>query len=233
MSDWWDNTVNESNPGGANPADAYAGEGRASGGDLADAVESYPDLSQAAPGAQPYDAHVGNFIDNLFGTSPEKYETQQNAIANDTAHGGYDMPVGNPTYYTPRGPWSATDAAQGALGGYALSTVAPGFGLAYSAANAVPGMAHFLGANVSDMTPVGFARMDREAAAQRASDQSGGRGDYAPVNDSPELLPTANAQRLADGLDTNAPTGTPAYGGGVAGKGKKWNLTDFTGGYGV
>ena len=206
MSNWWDNTVDESNPGGANPADAYAGEDKASG---------------------------GNFFDNLFGTSPAKYETQQADIAADTAHGGYDMPVGNSTYYTPRGPWSSTDAAKGALGGYALSTVAPGVGLAYSAANAVPGMANFLGIPVSDMTPVGFARMDREAAAQRASDQSGGRGDYAPVNDSPELLPTANAQRLADGLDINAPTGTPVYGGGVAGKGKKWNLTDYTDGYGV
>ena len=232
MSNWWDNTVDESNPGGANPDDAYPVEGRASGGDLADA--SPP---QAAPGAQPYDAYAGNFIDNLFGTSPEKYAAQQADIAADTANSGYAMPVGDPTYYTQRGPWSATDAAQGALGGYALSTVAPGVGLAYSAANAVPSMAHFLGANVSDMTPVGFARMDRAAAAQRASDQSSGRGDYAPVNDSPELLPTAypdaNAQRLADGLDINAPTGAPAYGGGVAGKGKKWNLTDFTGGFGV
>jgi hypothetical protein len=97
-------------------------------------------------------------------------------------------------------------------------------------------MAHFLGANVSDMTPVGFARMDRAGAAQRASDQSGGRGDYAPVNDSPELQPTAypdaNAQRLADELDINAPTGAPVY-GDAGGKGKKWNLTDFTGGHGV
>jgi hypothetical protein len=233
MSDWWD-TVDESNPGGANPDDAYPVEGRASGGDLADAVESYPDLSQAAPGAQPYDAYVGNFIDNLFGTSPEKYETQQNAIANDTAKGGFDMPVNNPTYYTPRGPWDATDAARGALGGYALGTVAPGLGFVNAAVNAVPSMAHFWGANVSDMTPVGFARMDREAAAQRASDQSAGRGDYAPVNDSPELQPTAypdaNAQRLADGLDINAPTGAA---GGSFGGGKKWNLTDYTGGYGV
>ena len=210
MSNWWDNTVDESNPGGANPADAYAGEDKASG---------------------------GNFFDTLFGTSPDKYAAEQAAIANDTAKVGYDMPVGDTTYYTLRGPWSATDAAKGALGGYALSTVAPGVGLAYSAANAVPSMAQLLGIPVSDMTPVGFARMDREAAAQRASDQSGGRGDYAPVNDSPELLPTAypdaNAQRLADGLDINAPTGTPVYGGGVAGKGKKWNLTDYTDGYGV
>ena len=204
MSDWWENTVDESNPGGANPADAYAGEDKAS-----------------------------NFFDTLFGTSPEKYAAEQNAIANDTANAGYDMPVGKSTYYTPRGPWNATDAARGALGGYALSTVAPGVGLAYSAANAVPSMANFLGIPVSDMTPVGYARMERAGAAQRASDQSGGRGDYAPVNDSPELLPTANAQRLADGLDINAPTGTPVYGGGVAGKGKKWNLTDYTDGYGV
>lgn len=31
----------------------------------------------------------------------------------------------------------------------------------------------------------------------------------------------------------NPSTGALAYGGGVVGKGKKWNLTDFTGGYGV
>ena len=177
MSNWWDNTVDESNPGGANPADAYAGEDKAYG------VPGATMYDDPDGGASAHFANVSDWLGNMKDLGAGAMEIAQNLSPMTMARQAFSDATGTD--------W---------LGGFA----GPG--------------RDWRGNPTND----------------RAQQLANGMESIAPLE---VFQPSDGGQPDNNGgqPDTtqNPSTGAPAYGGGVAGKGKKWNLTDYTGGYGV
>lgn len=135
---------------------------------------------------------VGGYLDKKFGTSAD-YAAKQTDLQNRLAL--RDDPAAMYTPHTPRG-FNLLDAGTIAAGGFPIG----------AALGMVPTALQKMGFDVQDMTPYGFAVMDRDEAAARATSglpepsDSSSDDNYIPLGGAPPAAPIKPQSGYAPGM---------------------------------